>query len=284
MEVIDTHQHIGDLSDSLGDFEAHASKLTPDEELQGRVRALQAAGVDWAVIQPSHSYLRPDGIKDTRRVNDSVAAYRRRDPAHFPIALGTVEPLHGERSLAEIDRCHGELGLQGLSWHHRLQGCFIDNKWMRPILRRMADLGMVPVIHTNAESKLEAPWRLQVLAQEFPELTFIALDAFFSYEQSLEALHLAERTPNILWDVGGPMGWPSIEAWAKRNGSDKFTFSTGQSYASTRTGGGSRSRLLDTILRSSLSEEDKASILSRNVRRAFKLPAERQERPSAGSR
>ncbi len=129
---------------------------------------------------------------------------------------------------------------------------------------------------------MEAPWRLQVLAQEFPQLTFIALDAFFSYEQSLEALHLAERTPNILWDVGGPMGWPSIEAWAKRNGSDKFTFSTGQSYASTRTGGGGRSGLLETILRSSLSEEDKASILSRNVRRAFKLPPEGPPTPVGG--
>jgi predicted TIM-barrel fold metal-dependent hydrolase len=142
---------------------------------------------------------------------------------------------------------------------------------MRPILRRMADLGMTPIIHTNAESKLEAPWRLQKLAYEFPELTFIALDAFYSYEQSLEVLHIAERTPNILWDVGGPMGWGAIEAWARRHGSEKFTFSTGQSYASTRTGGG-RSRLLQTIVNCSLSEDDKANILSRNVRRAFKLP------------
>lgn len=274
MEVVDTHQHIGDLSDALGDFEAHETKFGPQEELAGRVRALQAAGVDWAIIQPAHSYLRAEGIKDTMRVNDAVAAYRQRDPAHFPLALGTVEPLHGERSLAEIDRCKHELRLDGLSWHHRLQGCYIDNKWMRPILRRMADLGMVPVIHTNAESKLEAPWRLQRLAEEFPELTFIALDAFYSYEQTLEVLHIAEHTPNILWDVGGPMGWASIEAWVQRHGSAQFTFSTGASYAATRSGGGGRSRLLETILRSSLSEQDKANILSGNVRRLFRLPPE----------
>ena len=270
MEVIDTHQHIGDLSDALGDFEAHTLTLSPDEEFANRVETLKAAGIDWAVIQPAHSYLRTNGIKDTMAVNDAVAAYRERDPQHFPIALGTVEPSHGERSLEEIDRCKHELGFSGMSWHHRFQGCFIDNKWMRPILRRMADLEMTPVIHTNSESKLEASWRLQKLAFEFPELTFLSLDAFFSYEEGLAALHLAERTPNIMWDAGGPMGWGSIEAWVRNNGSEKITFSSGLSYAANR--GSGRPRLLNAILRSSLSDDDKANILGRNTRRLFRMP------------
>lgn len=270
MEVIDTHQHIGDLSDALGDFEAHTLTLSPDEEFTNRVETLKGAGIDWTVIQPAHSYLRVNGIKDTMAVNDAVAAYRKRDPEHFPIALGTVEPSHGERSLEEIDRCKHELGLNGMSWHHRFQGCFIDNKWMRPILRRMADLEMTPVIHTNSESKLEASWRLQKLAFEFPELTFLSLDAFFSYEEGLAALHLAERTPNIMWDVGGPGGWGPIEAWVRNNGSEKITFSSGLSYAATR--GSGRPRLLNAILRSSLSDDDKANILGRNTRRLFRMP------------
>ncbi|MBI3742918.1 MAG: amidohydrolase family protein [Chloroflexi bacterium] len=268
MEVVDAHQHIGDLADALGDFEAHETKQSVEEEAQGRVRALDAGGVDWAIIQPAHAYLKPDGIKDTMRINDGIAAYRRFAPTRFRMALGTVEPLHGERTMEEVDRCKRELKLDGLSWHHRLQGCYIDNKWMRPILRRMADLKMVPLIHTNAESKLEAPWRLQRLAYEFPEHTFIALDAFYSYEQSMEVLFIAERTPNILWDVGGPTGWAQVAAWIPKHGSEKFTFSAGISYAAMRKPG--RSRLLDSILKSpGLTDDDKANILSRNVRKAF---------------
>ena len=136
------------------------------------------------------------------RVNDGMAEYRAGDPEHFPVALGTVEPLHGERSLEEIDRCKHELGLDGLSWHPRLQGVFLDNPWMRPYLKRMSELGLVPILHCNAESKMEASWRLQKLAFEFPELTFLAFDSFWSYERSMETLHLAAHTPNVLWDTG----------------------------------------------------------------------------------
>jgi hypothetical protein len=48
--------------------------------------------------------------KDTMRSNDTVAAYRRRDPERFPVACGTVEPLHGARSLGEIERMKHECG------------------------------------------------------------------------------------------------------------------------------------------------------------------------------
>lgn len=38
---------------------------------------MDAAGISWAALQPCHGYLRPDGIKDTMRVNDRMATYRR---------------------------------------------------------------------------------------------------------------------------------------------------------------------------------------------------------------
>ena len=64
--------------------------------------------VDQAIVIPSHAYLRPDGIADTRRVNDHIAAYREHDPKRFPAALGIVEPLYGARGLEEIDRLADE--------------------------------------------------------------------------------------------------------------------------------------------------------------------------------
>lgn len=271
MEVVDAHQHFGHLADMLGDYENH--EPMPDRarweelEFKARVESMEAIGIDWAVLQPSQSYLNPDGIKDTMRVNDGMATYRKRDPKHFPVVLGTVEPRHGERTMDEIGRCRHELGLNGLSWHPRFSGVFLDNKWMRPILRLMGDLGMVPFIHTNSDSKLEAAWRMQKLASEFPEITLVALDAFMSYEGTLESLHLAENTPNALWIVGPVFSWPMIESWVQRHGSERIAYGGGVGYSTTspvRQHG-----LLDQIKRSSLNEQDKVNILGANLRRIF---------------
>ena len=269
MEIIDAHQHIGDLGSAMGDFQVFDKKGAGlEEDLRLRVKLMKELDISWAVVQPAHGYLKPDGIKDTMRVNDSVAAFRKMDPQHFPIAMGTVEPMHGERSMPEIDRCKFELKLDGLSWHHRFQGCFIDNKWMRPILRRMAELTMVPFIHTLPQEELEAPWRVEKLAREFPELTFVALDAFSLYEGRLLAFHITEKTPNILWDLSGLHSWVSLETWIKNNGhADRFVFSAEATYAATTTG--RRPPLLDHILECGLSDADKANILGKNIRRLF---------------
>ncbi len=272
MEVVDAHQHLGSLSNAMGHYGGREVEVSLEDDSRTRAEGLEAVGIDWAVIQPSHGYLKPEGIKDTMRLNDSMAQYRKLSPTRFPVVLGTVEPMHGERSLEEVDRAKSELGLNGLSWHHRFQGCYIDNKWMRPILSRMADLKLVPFIHTNAESAMEAPWRLQQLALEFPGTTFLAMDAFFTLEKSLEVLNTAQHTPNIIWDFGGASGHVSIEVWVAKNGSESVTFSGGSTYAGRRA---RRPALLDTVLKSSrLTDDDKANILGRNVRRLFGMSLE----------
>ena len=50
-----------------------------------------------------------------------------------------------------------------------------------------------------------ASWRMQRLAQQFPNPTFLALDAFHAMDKGDLALHLAETTPNVLWDLSGPV-------------------------------------------------------------------------------
>ncbi|MCH2169735.1 amidohydrolase family protein [Myxococcota bacterium] len=267
-EIADAHQHVGGLGDALGAWGKDAPG--PDEERRTRLAAMDTIGASWSVIQPSHSYLKADGIRDTRRVNDAMAVYRQAAPDRFRVALGTVEPSHGEHSLEEIDRVSQELSLDGLSWHHRLQGGFIDSPWMRPYLKRMSELNLVPAIHTNAESKLEAPWRLQKLALEFPELTFLAYDAFYSYEQTTEVIFLAEQTPNIVWDLGGPYTpglFQIIEPAIRNLGAERFCFSADMSYVASMKK--SPPPLLDSIVSSTLSDDDKQTLLAGSVRRLF---------------
>src|SRR3989442_674930 len=109
-EVLDVHHHVGDAFSALGGDLDPAAGMSADEydrvELQSRLAIMDADGVHQAVVIPGHGYLRPDGIADTRRINDAIATYRDRMPERFPLAVGIVEPQHGIPLLDEIDRAH----------------------------------------------------------------------------------------------------------------------------------------------------------------------------------
>ena len=100
MEIFDIHHHLGALTG--GSLQEGVG--WQDRDYANRVRIMEANGVTHAAILAATGYIQADGIKDTMRANDVVAAYRTRDPERFPVACGTVEPLHGSRSLGELDR------------------------------------------------------------------------------------------------------------------------------------------------------------------------------------
>jgi predicted TIM-barrel fold metal-dependent hydrolase len=202
------------------------------------------------------------------RVNDRMAEFKQKAPERFRAVVGTVEPMYGERGLAEIDRCKSELGLDGLSWHHRFQGCYIDSKWMWPILERLQAYKMPAIVHVNAESSLEAPWRLQRLAREFPDLDFIALDGLWSYERAGQIVDTAAQTPNVVWDLGGPATYyTSLESWVQRNGSETVCFSADLGYGTRIV---ERPGLLNHVESAKISDRDRENILSGNIRRIFR--------------
>jgi predicted TIM-barrel fold metal-dependent hydrolase len=264
MEIFDVHHHLGSLSG--GSLQEGAGWEERDYANRGRI--MEANGVAQAAILAATGYLQADGIKDTMRSNDKVAEYRKRDPKRFPVACGIVEPLHGARSLAELERIKNELGLEGVVWHHRFQGLAIDHQLMRPLLKKVSQLGLVPVIHTNAESNLEAVWRLERLALEFPELTFLALDALTTNANSQLVLDIAKRTTNILFDSAHVRGAAYVKNFVEAVGSHRLVFgslfySHPASYEHCAT--------LDEVKSAKISDADMANILALNARRLFKL-------------
>ena len=82
-DVFDVHHHVGRAFDALGGALGETS-VHPDEvariELANRLRIMDEGGVHQALVIPGHGYLRPNGIADTRRVNDEIAAYRDATP------------------------------------------------------------------------------------------------------------------------------------------------------------------------------------------------------------
>jgi predicted TIM-barrel fold metal-dependent hydrolase len=265
MDVFDCHMHVGTIAGVMP--VADHVVLSPDgmeEERRIRLEVMANNGISGGLVMAALGYPQADGIADTRRVNDGLAAYRDAGPAHFPVAVGVVEPLHGERGLEELDRIHHELGMRGVMWHHRLQGTYIDNAIMRPILRRMREYRMVPFIHVNAESKLEAPWRLAMLAEEFPDMPMVALDAFSSFEQGQEVLYLARHAPNLLFDTALATNVGAIARFVREFGPGRVLYGSNLYSPPAHY---RRAPMLESIREMSISEEAKAAILGGNLRR-----------------
>ena len=271
-DVFDVHHHVGRAFDALGGELADEQPFEPDEfarvELADRLRIMDEGGVRQALVIPGHGYLRPNGIADTRRVNDEIAAYRDATPDRFPAACGIVEPRDGREALAEIDRAKRELGLVALSFHTRFQGVSMDSHWIQRYLERMGELGLLPIIHAMDDTPEESLWKLASIARRFPDLTILALDAFGSYQATRQCFHVAEVAPNVVFDTSLSYNFDFIEDFAKRFGADRVVYGTDlYSYPVGRR----ISHVLSQIVDSSLSDDDKAAILGGNARRILGL-------------
>jgi predicted TIM-barrel fold metal-dependent hydrolase len=239
-----------------------------DEDRRQRIRIMDAGGVNQAAVIVGHSYSRVNGIADTTRENDRIAAYRDAEPSRFPVAVGVVEPLYGDRGFDEIERCASELRLSGISFHARFQGVSMDNPWIRRYVGRMAELGMVPLLHAMTESSDEALWKVASVGAAFPNVPMLVLDAFSTFEGTKEAGAVADRCSNLVFDTSLAYNSDLIEVFASRFGAHRVIFGT-DLYSPPV--GRRISHILAQLLESGLSEEDKALIVGGNARRFFGL-------------
>ncbi|MEZ4331411.1 MAG: amidohydrolase family protein [Myxococcota bacterium] len=278
LPVLDVHHHVGSAFLALGgEIDAKppasgsgsASRAVPspaDLELASRLEIMDGAGVDRAIVIPGHGYLRPRGLPDTMAENDLIARYRDRLSARFPAAVGIVEPAYGDACFAELERCKHELGLAGISFHTRFQGVSLDSRYVLAYVAKMAELGLLPVVHAMNETPEEALWKLAVLARSIPDTPVLALDAFGSYEATRECFFIAEVAPNLCFDTSLSYNFDFIEDFARQFGAERVVFGTD---LYSHPVGRRISHLLPQIRASALSDEQKRLILADNARRLF---------------
>jgi predicted TIM-barrel fold metal-dependent hydrolase len=267
--ILDVHHHVGDAFRALGGALEGAATTDPGDEVAARLAIMDRAGVAQALVIPGHAYERSRGAADTRAVNDGIAAYRDALPGRFPGAIGITEPTHGDAGLAELERGRRELGLVGFSFHTRFQGVSLDSRWIARACERMGELGLVPVIHVMDETPEEALWKLAALARSQPDMEFLALDAFGSYESTRQCSFVADVAPNILFDTSLSYNFDFIEEFAGRFGAERVVFGTD---LYSHPVGRRISHLLPQILESELSDGQKRAVLGDNARRLFGLP------------
>jgi predicted TIM-barrel fold metal-dependent hydrolase len=156
--------------------------------------------------------------------------------------------------------------LAGISFHTRFQGVSLDSQWILGYCAKMAELGLVPVIHAMNETPEEALWKLAVLARSIPDTPVLALDGFGSYEATRECFFIAEVAPNIIFDTSLSYNFDFIEDFANRFGAERVAFGTD---LYSHPVGRRISHLLPQIKASDLSDAEKRLILSGNARRIF---------------
>ena len=270
-DVFDVHHHVGRPFDALGgelDPNSDGTGGIDKDEVEARLRIMDGGGVSEALVIPGHGYLRPNGIADTRRVNNEIAAYHDYRPSRFPAACGIVEPRDGPLAVGEVDRVASELGLAAISFHTRFQGVSMDNGWLLKSVERMGERGVLPIIHAMNDTPEEALWKLASVARGFPDLAILALDAFGGFEATRQCFQVAEMAPNLVFDTSLSYNFDFIEDFAVRFGGDRVVFGT-DLYSPPV--GRRISHLLPQILQSALPDDTKAAILGGNARRLLGL-------------
>ncbi|MEP6751810.1 MAG: amidohydrolase family protein [Candidatus Dormiibacterota bacterium] len=136
--------------------------------------------------------------------------------ADFPkafVGFGSVDPLKGERAVAELDNI-SFMELKGVKLHPSLQAFAPDDETYWPLYERCEELGLIVLFHTGTSGigagqpggqgiRLDyaRPIRLDAVAASFPNLNIIA--AHFGYPWHLELLSMALHKTNIYIDISG---------------------------------------------------------------------------------
>ncbi|MDF2047644.1 MULTISPECIES: amidohydrolase family protein [Microbacterium] len=271
--IIDTHHHVGELALGMGEegTTVDGASIRPVEV---HAAMLDQFGLTAACVLPGFQYDRSEGIASTRALNDGIVAYRNSLPSRFPLALGTVEPLHRDSLCRdEVARLVDECRIDGLAWHTRYQGVALSDRRMHVLIDLATEHGLPCYLHLFSESGLEAPWSLLDLATAHPDATLVALDGFSGATQIRYLFDIAERCPNVLFDTAicFPLLRP-LDEFVGRFGSERLLFGT-DSYAQPLLY--NTPSVMHELLASDMPQEDLENIMWRNLLRVFPQAATR---------
>ena len=122
--------------------------------------------VEKAIVCPVEEHI----TLRNRDGNDYIVEAVRRHPDRL-IGFATVNPWYGDEAVEELRRAVGE-GLRGLKLHSALQGFFINDELVYPVIETARDLG-IPVYFHTATPVFALPLQLAELAEDFPDVSFI---------------------------------------------------------------------------------------------------------------
>jgi predicted TIM-barrel fold metal-dependent hydrolase len=276
-----------------------------------RLREMDEGAVDIQVLShagPTTQKLAPDvAVRMAKLTNDrlatSIASMARDRFAGFAV-LPTPAP---EAAADELERCVTELGFKGAVVNGLTNGKFLDERQFWPIFARAEGLDVPIYLHPALPSPDVEKIYYDGITDKFPEfrgpvwgftaetvtqaMRMVLSGALAEYPKLQLILgHLGEALPFMLWRIDDLLARPVSDGMKfsdifRRNfhlttsgnfsdtalacsiaemGVDRILFSVDWPFASNKAG-------TDWVMRTSLSDADKAKILGENARKLLKL-------------
>ncbi len=131
---------------SLGD----CSGLIPETDgtADGLLKSMDSGGVDISVVLGIAT-----NARQQKSVNDFAAKLNENERL---VGFGSVYP-DAPDALCELERIKA-LGLKGVKFHPEYQEFYADDEKMRPIYRKISELGLITVFHAGADYGFPAPY------------------------------------------------------------------------------------------------------------------------------
>ncbi len=275
-----------------------------------RLKEMDEAGIDMQVLShgaPSTQKLPAETAAAlTRRVNDRLHAVVAANPARFAAfaALPTAVP---EAAADELERTAQELGFKGAMLHGLANGVFLDDKRFWPIFARAEKLDLPIYLHPSLPHADVMRIYYQDYVKDFPMVARpawgftvetatlairLVLSGVFERHPKLKIIlgHLGETLPFLVWRIDQALTRPGQKALSFR---DIFC----SNFYITTSGNFSNPALLCCVMEMGvdhilfavdwpfvmnppatlwiqgvpLADEDKAKILSGNVKRLLRM-------------
>lgn len=210
--IIDVHSHVG-----------HTITSDVGQTVDGWIALMAASGIGKSVLSVAAGGLQADGLADTRRANDGVAAAVAAHPDLFPVGLASVEVRHGAAGVAEVARAFDELGLKGLAFHATFEGFSVDSAAFGAVLDATGERRGLVLLHSTPDAKA-SPRGIAAVAARYPALTFVMGHPLFTDDQRAQAVEAVLTTPNVHVDIAYQADPATTEFFVREVGAGRVLF------------------------------------------------------------
>ncbi len=179
---------------------------------------MRDSGVDKAVIRP----LKPYDL-DLDKANKAIGKIAKSDASL--IGFARINPLLRD-AVDQVRRAVEKYGLRGIHLHPWEESFAIDCDKVRRVMEA-AGRAKVPVAISAGFPMVSHPLQIQVVADEFPEITVLVSHGGQQDNSGLsfdDALIVAQGSRNVIFDVCGVYRRDFIELLVEKAGEDRLVF------------------------------------------------------------
>lgn len=226
-----------------------------DGTVGGLLKSMQRANVDFSVVMNIAT-----NPKQQTAVNDFAADVNKNDKL---FAFGSVHP-EAANALEELERIK-MLGLKGVKFHPEYQRFYAGDEKMRPIYRKISELGLIVLFHSGADIGFMPPYHCTadelIGALKYLDCPVVAAHwgGMFQFEAVIEKLCGLPLYFDTSYGYSA-IPAPVARAIVSKHGAEKILFGSDTPWHTPLC----EERFLEGI---GISESEKEQIYSKNARK-----------------